>query len=80
MSGLVMAFWHHRHRVDLQVGMLGDRLAFLVEWLDPASGITWKYQLLQYPENREIEMVGAVFEPWTRHLCDSLAATPCGVT
>ena len=60
--------------------MLGDRLAFLVEWLDPASGITWKYQLLQYPENREIEMVGAVFEPWTRHLCDSLAATPCGVT
>ena len=42
--------------------MLGDRLAFLVEWLDPASGITWKYQLLQYPESHEIEMVGAEFD------------------
>lgn len=49
--------------LDVQVGMLGDRLAFLVEWLDPASGITWKYQLLQYPDSCEIEMVGAVFEP-----------------
>eukprot|EP00891_Asterochloris_glomerata_P004550 jgi/Astpho2/4550/fgenesh1_pm.00067_%23_29_t len=37
--------------------MLGDRLAFLVEWLDPASGITWKYQLLQYPDSCEIEMI-----------------------
>ena len=60
--------------------MLGDRLAFLVEWLDPASGITWKYQLLQYPESREIEMVGAVVKSYTRHLCGSPVATPCAIT
>ena len=34
-----------------------ERYAFLVEWLDPASGITWKYHLLYHPQTHEVEMV-----------------------
>ena len=36
-----------------------DRYAFAVEWLDPNSGVVWKYQLLHQPSSREIEMVWA---------------------
>ena len=42
-----------------QVGMLADRYAFLVDWLDVNSGITWKYQLLYFPEHKEVEMVSS---------------------
>ena len=41
----------------VQVGTFAERFAFLVEWLDGNSGITWKYQLLYFPETREVEMV-----------------------
>lgn len=40
-----------------QVGVFAERYAFVVEWLDANSGITWKYQLLHFPESKEIEMV-----------------------
>lgn len=43
----------------LQVGVFAERFAFLVEWLDGNSGITWKYQLLYFPETKEVEMVRA---------------------
>ncbi|KAK9810942.1 hypothetical protein WJX73_010291 [Symbiochloris irregularis] len=33
-----------------------DRFAFSVEWLDPMSGVTWKYNLLHQPSSMEIEM------------------------
>jgi len=33
----------------------------VVEWLDANSGITWKYQLLHFPESKEIEMVSDHF-------------------
>ncbi|PNW75835.1 hypothetical protein CHLRE_12g558700v5 [Chlamydomonas reinhardtii] len=33
------------------------RYCFISEWLDPASGILWKYQLFYYPESKEVEMV-----------------------
>lgn len=39
--------------------MLADRYAFLVDWLDVNSGITWKYQLLYFPEHKEVEMVSS---------------------
>lgn len=32
------------------------RLAFVAEWLDPNSGIRWKYQLFHYPVCGEVEM------------------------
>ena len=42
----------------MKVGVFAERYAFVVEWLDVNSGITWKYQLLHFPESKEIEMVG----------------------
>ena len=42
----------------VQVGVFAERFAFIVEWLDANSGITWKYQLLYFPETKEVEMVG----------------------
>ena len=40
-----------------QGGLFAERYAFVVEWLDGNSGITWKYQLLHFPESKELEMV-----------------------
>ncbi|KAL3130446.1 hypothetical protein ABBQ38_008268 [Trebouxia sp. C0009 RCD-2024] len=37
-------------------GLFAERHAFVVEWLDGNSGITWKYQLLHFPESKELEM------------------------
>ena len=42
----------------LQVMTREERWAFIVEWLDPISGITWKYQLFYYPDVQDVEMVG----------------------
>ncbi|PNH12910.1 Nucleoside diphosphate kinase 7 [Tetrabaena socialis] len=33
------------------------RYCFITEWLDPNSGVLWKYQLFWYPESKEVEMV-----------------------
>ncbi|MEW5319871.1 MAG: hypothetical protein WDW38_010990 [Sanguina aurantia] len=33
------------------------RLCFISEWLDPNSGVIWKYQLFYYPNTKEVEMV-----------------------
>ncbi|GIL72238.1 hypothetical protein Vretimale_290 [Volvox reticuliferus] len=33
------------------------RYCFISEWLDPSSGVLWKYQLFWYPETKEVEMV-----------------------
>ena len=33
-----------------------NRYAFLVEWLDPHSGLTRRYQFLYWPSTREVEM------------------------
>ncbi len=38
------------------VAAMAERLAFDVEWLDPKSNITWKYQLLHTPAHETIEM------------------------
>ena len=62
----------------LQVGMLGERLAFLVEWLDSASGITWRYQLLQYPESHEIEMVSPLATLFGGPIAESLTCSHSG--
>lgn len=35
---------------------LADRLAFIAEWLDPVSGVVWKYQLMFYPRTTEVEL------------------------
>lgn len=40
-----------------QGGLFAERYAFVVEWLDGNSGITWKYHLLHFPESKELEMV-----------------------
>ena len=36
---------------------MAERFAFLADWLDPKSGVLWKYQLFLYPESSEIELV-----------------------
>ncbi|KAK9810340.1 hypothetical protein WJX72_009041 [[Myrmecia] bisecta] len=36
---------------------LPERHAFLVEWLDPKSGIIWKYQLIYHVDTKEVEMI-----------------------
>lgn len=36
--------------------MSTGRLAFITEWLDPQSGILWKYQLFYYLDSSEVEM------------------------
>lgn len=33
------------------------RFSFVSEWLDPASGVLWKYQFFYYPDTKEVEMV-----------------------
>ena len=33
------------------------RLCFITEFLDPNSGVLWKYQLFYYPDTKEVEMV-----------------------
>lgn len=35
---------------------MSGRLAFVAEWLDPNTGVLWKYQLFYYPESKELEM------------------------
>ena len=35
---------------------MNSRLAFITEWLDPMSGVLWKYQLFYYPATSEVEM------------------------
>jgi hypothetical protein len=45
---------------DVQENLLlimAARLAFIAEWLDPNSGVLWRYQLFYYPATGEIEMV-----------------------
>jgi len=37
--------------------IMAARLAFIAEWLDPNSGVLWRYQLFYYPATGEIEMV-----------------------
>lgn len=32
------------------------RLCFICDWLDPSSGVLWKYQLFYYPETKEVEV------------------------
>eukprot|EP00775_Hariotina_reticulata_P006258 gene6258-6496_t len=36
--------------------MIAARLAFIAEWLDPNSGVLWRYQLFYYPATGEVEM------------------------
>jgi nucleoside-diphosphate kinase len=33
-----------------------QRLAFMTQWLDPASSITWTYQLMVFPQSEEVEL------------------------
>ena len=47
----------NKYKFPAQGGLFAERYAFVVEWLDGNSGITWKYQLLHFPETKEIEMV-----------------------
>ncbi|GBF99249.1 nucleoside diphosphate kinase [Raphidocelis subcapitata] len=52
------------------------RLAFEAEWLDPSSGVLWRYQLFFYPVTGEVEMFDIKNR---RHFlkrirCDGLAA------
>lgn len=35
---------------------MAQRYAFIAEWLDPQSGLLWKYQLFFYPDTSEVEM------------------------
>ena len=35
-----------------------ERFAFVVDWFDHAAGLVRKYQLLYYPKDSQIEMVG----------------------
>eukprot|EP00878_Enallax_costatus_P033073 GHUV01036457.1.p1 GENE.GHUV01036457.1~~GHUV01036457.1.p1 ORF type:complete len:120 (+),score=32.60 GHUV01036457.1:575-934(+) len=35
---------------------MAQRYAFIAEWLDPNSGVLWRYQLFWYPDTSEIEM------------------------
>lgn len=35
-----------------------SRICFIAEWLDPSSGVLWKYQFFYYPETKDVEMVG----------------------
>jgi hypothetical protein len=37
---------------------MAQRLAFLADWLDPASGVKWRFQVFFYLESAEIELVG----------------------
>lgn len=39
---------------------MADRFAFIAEWLDPNTGVLWKYQLFYYPQTSEIEMVSGL--------------------
>lgn len=36
------------------------RYCFISDWLDPNSGVSWKYQLFYYPDTKEVEMVRGV--------------------
>jgi len=35
---------------------MSTRLCYIAEWLDPASGVLWKYQLFYYPQSKEVEV------------------------
>ncbi|KAI8472949.1 MAG: nucleoside diphosphate kinase [Monoraphidium minutum] len=35
---------------------MASRLAFLADWLDPSSGVLWRYQLFYYVDTGEVEM------------------------
>jgi hypothetical protein len=36
---------------------MSQRYAFIAEWLDPNSGVLWRYQLFYYKDTNELEMV-----------------------
>lgn len=36
---------------------MSQRYAFVAEWLDPNSGVLWRYQLFYYKDTNELEMV-----------------------
>jgi hypothetical protein len=38
---------------------MSQRYAFIAEWLDPNSGVLWRYQLFYYKDTNELEMVRA---------------------
>lgn len=40
---------------------MSQRYAFIAEWLDPNTGVLWRYQLFWYPDNFEVEMVGEMY-------------------
>jgi nucleoside-diphosphate kinase len=33
-----------------------QRLAFMTQWLDPLSNVTWTYQLMVFPQSEEVEL------------------------
>lgn len=50
------------------------KLCFMADWLDPSSGVMWRYQFLYYPESKEVEMVRAP----TTNICIPATRPPAG--
>jgi hypothetical protein len=43
---------------------MSQRYAFIAEWLDPNSGVLWRYQLFYYKDTNELEMVSGEMRAW----------------